>query len=73
LPQIKLCLLNKQGFLKRGQRYGLKPWKDNQSTSMKYVFIYFKDKKTMFIKQIRPPKERPKIWIEAIKGKLISL
>jgi hypothetical protein len=25
LPQIKLCLLNKQGFLKRGQRYGLKP------------------------------------------------
>jgi hypothetical protein len=25
LPQIKLCLLNKQGFLKRGQRYRLKP------------------------------------------------
>jgi hypothetical protein len=57
LPQIKLCLLNKQGFLKRGQRYGLMPCKDNQSTSMKYVFIYFKDKKTMFIKQIRRPKE----------------
>jgi hypothetical protein len=40
---------------------------------MKYVFIYFKVKKTMFIKQIRPPKERPNIWIEAVKGKLISL